>query len=185
MKAKIILAINISVSVLLFMFFFFIVEEGKKVNEEYKELKTMQIQLDETSKLIEQSIEDVNYRIEYLDVIYRVAECYGIEPELALAMMKVESNFKVDAVNKGSGCAGLMQVSPIHNVANVLDLRNNIECSFSLISYLQNEYEDLNTVLGSYSMGEAGYRRYVSKTNQKATAYTKKITSLLSELKGE
>lgn len=128
--------------------------------------------------------EAVDEQIEYLDVVYNTAERYDIEPELAIAMMKIESNFDTSA-ESSAGCLGLMQVSPIHSTANLLDLRENVECSFSLLSNYINEEESLHEALGRYNRGTTGYRIYVRCTNQTATEYSKKVINLMNELKNQ
>ena len=115
-----------------------------------------------------------------LDVIHRLADEYNLEPELILAMIKVESNFYQYAEN--DNCKGLMQISDIHNVENIFDLETNIRTGASLISDLQAESDNMYQVLGKYNYGKAGYERYVKRTGTEVTEYAEKVLSLVNEL---
>ena len=80
------------------------------------------------------------------------------------------------------GCAGLMQISPIHNVANVLDIETNITWGANYLLYLIDSYEDLYAALGAYNMGISGYNNYAATTGNKLTPYAEKVLYYSSAL---
>ncbi len=64
--------------------------------------------------------------------IYELSERYGLEPELILAVIGQESNYKADVIGDNGNSYGLMQVQPAHhggrmNQYNVTDLLNPYE----------------------------------------------------------
>ena len=117
---------------------------------------------------------------EMLDIVHQLSDETNIAPELILAMIKVESNFKEDAIYEG--CSGLMQISPIHNVANVFDIKTNITFGVNYVANLLNDSDNIYEALGRYNMGTDGYNAYVQKTGNKVTAYAEKVMNLTSNL---
>jgi len=138
-------------------------------------------ELDQATQELRQAYRDVHEYVELLDVIYNVAEQYNLEPELALAMMRVESNFDTNAINGDSH--GLMQVSSLYYTGDLFDLKRNVECSFSLLSSLKEESNNLDEVLGKYNRGRRGYEEYVARTGQASSSYSYKVSYLLNQLK--
>jgi len=118
--------------------------------------------------------------INSLDLIYNTAEKYNVSPVLALAVMKVESNFDPYAVNGYS--RGLMQLDHRYYKSDLFDIETNVECSFSLLSQLEKESDTLEEVLGKYNRGVTGYKDYVSRTGETVTAYSKKVMSIMDTL---
>lgn len=139
----------------------------------YNEIKQTEDSMANQIYQLELLRSDIKNNIEYLDVVYNTAEKYNLPPELALAMMKVESNFDVSAEN--GSCQGLMQVNSLYHTANLLDLRENVECSFSLLSSLIDESNTLEEALGKYNRGKAGYAQYVQEHQRLTTAYSQKV----------
>ena len=158
--------------------------DAENTNQETKDIcEANEYFIRNTLEQTELALASVNEQLDLLDVIYQEAERYDLPPELALAIMRVESNFNPNAEN--GKCKGLMQVSTIHTTADLLDLRTNVKISFSILDDLKAERDDLHEVLGCYNRGEYGYSEYVKETNQKATAYSNKVINLMNELKGE
>jgi soluble lytic murein transglycosylase len=88
---------------------------------------------------------------------------YCHDPKLALAIMKVESNFNSNAVNQDS--YGLMQVRLstarwIGCVTNytqkeLLGAENNIKCGCKYLKTLSDRYKSTSDVVSAYNAGEA------------------------------
>ena len=65
-------------------------------------------------KLTEKIVSDLDkktYPLKYTDIIYKYADEYDVPKSVVLSMIKVESNFREDAVS-GAGACGLMQLMP-------------------------------------------------------------------------
>lgn len=129
---------------------------------------------------IEETYLAVQFFINTLDLIYNTAEKYNVSPELALAVMKVESNFDPYAVNGYS--RGLMQLDSRYHKSDLFDIKTNVECSFSLLSQLEEESNTLEEVLGKYNRGVAGYESYISHTGETVTTYSQKVMSIMDTL---
>jgi soluble lytic murein transglycosylase-like protein len=96
-------------------------------------------------------------RIEIDQIIKRKSREHGVDPKLIRAMVKVESNFKADAVSP-KGAAGLMQLMP--NTAAGLGVKNsfcpeqNIEGGIKHLKWLLGRYDnDKKLALAAYNMG--------------------------------
>lgn len=148
-----------------------LLHESKEIKNE---IKKCDLKMEKTFERTQEALQE-------LDVIYTLAEKYNLEPELILAMMKVESNFNPNA--RSSCSSGILQIHDIHNVANVFDLKTNIEYSSNLLASLKKESKTLEQMLGKYNYGSAGYRNYVRKYKTYTTEYSEKVTKLLNELK--
>jgi soluble lytic murein transglycosylase-like protein len=146
----------------------------------YKEIKETEINVSRQIKTLQLTHELVHSQIQELDIIYTTAERYNIPPELALAMMKVESNFNTNAEN--NGCHGLMQVNSLYHTGDLFDLKVNVESSFSLLGSLIEESDNLKQALGKYNYGNAGFKRYVERTGTEVTAYSQKVLHLTESL---
>lgn len=90
-------------------------------------------------------------------IIKRKSRKHGVDPKLIRAMVKVESNFKSDAVSP-KGATGLMQLMP--NTAAGLGVKNsfcpeqNIEGGIKHLKWLLGRYDnDKKLALAAYNMG--------------------------------
>ena len=105
-----------------------------------------------------------NYPISYIEEIQKYSSEYGVDPKVVLAIMRVESNFKSDAVSKVNA-KGLMQVLPdtakhvakLLNIdVNSLDLNDpetNVKIGTYYLKYLMQNFSNMNTVYAAYNGG--------------------------------
>lgn len=119
------------------------------------------------------------FEVEPSAEVIRSAEKWGEEydicPELILAICYNESRYTANAVNKETGCYGVMQIQKKSHKdrmkrLKVNDLNNidqNIHVGADYLAELFEEYEDVSVVLGKYH-GEPQAETKVSK-------YTKKV----------
>jgi soluble lytic murein transglycosylase-like protein len=70
-----------------------------------------EVWLTDMSRRLEPKIPDHDFRIELLKNVHYEAKRAGLEPELVLAVIQVESNFNPFAISR-VGALGLMQVMP-------------------------------------------------------------------------
>ena len=91
------------------------------------------------------------------DYTVEVCEAYGLDPEVAYAVMHVESRYQLDA---DSGQAyGLMQISGVVAEAygvDVTDPKENIKLGCWLLATYRNQYDDMHKALMAYHQGYGG-----------------------------
>lgn len=95
--------------------------------------------------------------------INNAAYLYNVEADLIRAVIRQESAFKIDAISH-KGAQGLMQLMPAtarqYQVNDVFDPKQNIYAGTRHLSYLINQYNDLDLALAAYNAGEGSVRRY-------------------------
>jgi soluble lytic murein transglycosylase len=99
----------------------------------------------------------------YDPIIREAAERHGIEEALVKAVIRVESDFRPDAVSP-KGARGLMQLMPatarMRNVWHVFEPRQNIEGGVKHLRYLLDRYSgNLRLALAAYNAGEGAVDR--------------------------
>jgi soluble lytic murein transglycosylase-like protein len=125
--------------------------------------------LTEMSRRLEGRIPDRKQRIELLKTVQYEATRAGLDPQLVLGVMQVESGFKKYAVST-AGARGYMQVMPFWVKAigekhhNLFALRTNLRYGCVILRhYLDRENGDFFRALGRYngSLGKADYPNLV------------------------
>ena len=125
--------------------------------------------LSEMSRRLEKRIPDRENRLEYLRAIHYEATRAGLDPQLVLGLIQVESGFKKYAVSS-AGARGLMQVMPFwikvigRSDDNLFHLRTNLRYGCTILRhYLDIEQGDLYRALGRYngSLGRPEYPNMV------------------------
>jgi len=125
--------------------------------------------LSEMSRRLERRIPDRKQRTELLKTVQYEATRAGLDPQLVLGVMQVESGFKKYAVS-GAGARGYMQVMPfwIKSIGapshNLFALRTNLRYGCVILRhYLNLENGDYFRALGRYngSLGKADYPNLV------------------------
>ncbi len=109
---------------------------------------------------------DYQGRIEFLKTVRYEAMRAGLDPQLVLALIEVESYFRRYAVSS-AGARGYMQVMPFWSDAigdgdasKLFDMRTNLRYGCSILRhYLDLEGGDLFLALGRYN-GSRGRREY-------------------------
>jgi len=103
-------------------------------------------------------------RREVAELVTRLAPDYGVDPDLALAIASVESNFNPDAVSPKSAL-GVMQLIPAtaerFKVTDARDARQNVAGGLSYLRWLLAYFEgDVRLVAAAYNAGEGAVERY-------------------------
>ena len=100
----------------------------------------------------------------WVETVQRAATFYQLPPELLWAVIKVESNFRDEAVSR-AGAIGLMQLMP--STARAIGLRDardpvqNILGGAYYLRNLANRFEgDLYFTLAAYNAGPGAVQRY-------------------------
>ena len=125
--------------------------------------------LAEMSRRLEKRIPDKQFRHDFLRTLHYEATRAGLEPEMVLALIQVESGFKKYAVSP-VGARGFMQVMPfwVNSIGNanqnLFHLRVNLRYGCTILRhYLDIERGDLYRALGRYngSLGRPEYPNMV------------------------
>jgi soluble lytic murein transglycosylase-like protein len=125
--------------------------------------------LSEMSRRLSKRIPDRESRLEFLRAVHYEATRAGLDPQLVLGLIQVESGFKKYAVS-AAGARGFMQVMPFwikiigRNDDNLFHLRTNLRFGCTILRhYLDIERGDLYRALGRYngSLGQAEYPNMV------------------------
>ncbi|HEU0282217.1 MAG TPA: lytic transglycosylase domain-containing protein [Gallionella sp.] len=127
------------------------------------------IWLKEMSHRLRRRIPDAESRLDFLGTVHYEAKRAGLEPELVLGLIEVESGFKKYAVSS-VGAHGYMQVMPfwVKDIGardhNLFHLRTNLRYGCTILRYyLDIEKGDLYRALGRYngSLGRPEYPNLV------------------------
>lgn len=139
--------------------------------------------LGEMSRRLEKRIPNREYRIDLLRSVHYEATRAGLDPQLVLGLMQVESGFRKYAVSS-AGARGYMQVMPfwIKTIGrtddNLFDLRTNLRYGCTILRhYLDIERGDLFRALGRYngSLGKPEYPNMVRAAWQKQWGFEKPV----------
>ncbi len=121
--------------------------------------------LDEMSRRLTKKIPDTETRFDLLRAVHYEATRAGLDPELVLGLIQVESAFRKYAVSP-VGARGYMQVMPFWQRVigarehNLFHLRTNLRYGCTILRhYLNQEKGDYFRALGRYngSLGRAEY----------------------------
>ena len=132
------------------------------------------------SRRLEKYMPDILEREAFLRTVYYEATRAGLDPQLVLSVIQVESGFKKYAVSH-AGARGYMQVMPFwvgvigHQDHNLFHLRLNLRYGCTILRhYLDKEKGDYFRALGRYngSLGAASYPQLVFNKWQTTWRYT-------------
>lgn len=139
--------------------------------------------LTEMSPRLEKRIPNREYRLDLLRSIHYEATRAGLDPQLVLGLLQVESGFRKYAVST-AGARGYMQVMPFwvkligRSDDSLFDLRTNLRYGCTILRhYLDIEKGDLFRALGRYngSLGKPEYPNMVRAAWQKQWSYQKPV----------
>lgn len=141
--------------------------------------------LTEMSKRLEKRIPNFQSRIDFLRTVHYEAVRAGLDPQLVLALIHVESNFRKYAVSK-FGARGYMQVMPFwvklvgRKGDNLFSLRTNLRYGCVILRhYLDAERGNLFRALGRYNgtAGKPGYPNTVIGTWRSVWRYQGRLAA--------
>jgi len=131
------------------------------------------------SARLRSKIPDSVQRVEFLRTVHYEATRAGLDPQLVLAVIQVESNFRKYAVST-AGARGFMQVMPFWldligtKEHNLFHLRTNLRYGCIILRhYLDIERGNLTRALGRYngSLGQLWYPNLVQSAWKNAWTY--------------
>jgi soluble lytic murein transglycosylase-like protein len=138
--------------------------------------------LNAMSSRLQKRIPNAAYREDLLRTVHYEASRAGLDPQLVLGLIQVESGFNKYAVS-AAGARGFMQIMPFWPRAigasdhNLFLLRTNLRYGCTILRhYLDRENGDLFRALGRYngSLGQSAYPNLVLATWRKNWDYPAK-----------
>ncbi len=147
--------------------------------------------LAEMSQRLQKRIPDVAYREDLLRTVHYEATRAGLDPQMVLGLIQVESGFKKYAVSS-VGARGFMQIMPFWARSigaadhNLFLLRTNLRYGCTILRhYLDIERGDLYRALGRYngSLGRPQYPNLVLGAWHKHWYYTPSSTNFIQKSK--
>ena len=110
----------------------------------------------------------------------------GLDPNLVLSIMSVESDFNPRAVSP-VGAVGLMQVMPLwKKVLDVDDLSEpevSIHAGVQILQHYQGLYDDVGLTLTAYNRGPGQVNELLASGQDPANGYSAKVLSLAQRLR--
>ncbi|MDT3734630.1 MAG: lytic transglycosylase domain-containing protein [Denitratisoma sp.] len=140
--------------------------------------------LEEMSGRLVKRMPNQEHRLEFLRAVHYEAKRAGLDPQLVLGLIQVESGFKKYAVSS-AGARGYMQVMPFWvkliggRNDNLFHLRMNLRYGCTILKhYLDIEKGDLFRALGRYngSLGRPEYPNAVRAAWERHWHYTPRAT---------
>lgn len=125
--------------------------------------------LSEMSRRLQPRMPDREARLDFLKTVYYEAKRAGLDPQMVLGLIQVESGFRKYAVSE-AGARGYMQIMPFwvrligNKDSNLFHLRSNLRFGCTILRhYLDIEHGDLYRALGRYngSLGRPEYPNMV------------------------
>lgn len=141
--------------------------------------------LNDMSRRLERRIPDAAYRMDFLKTVHYEAKRAGLDPQMVLGLIEVESGFRKYAVSE-VGARGYMQVMPFWvkeigaSGQNLFHLRTNLRYGCTILRhYLDMENGDLYRALGRYngSLGSPEYPNMVRAAWHKYGDVTRRTAS--------
>lgn len=136
--------------------------------------------LEEMSSRLARRLPNLEFRLEFLRAVHYEAKRAGLDPQLVLGLIQVESGFKKYAISS-AGARGYMQVMPFwvkligDRNDNLFNLRKNLRYGCTILRhYLDIENGDLYRALGRYngSLGRPEYPEAVRAAWEKHWHYS-------------
>jgi soluble lytic murein transglycosylase-like protein len=139
--------------------------EAINSSDSFQDRFEAEVWLTDMSGRLESRIKDPHERITILKRVHYEATRVGLDPELVLALIQVESNFDRFAISS-AGARGLMQVMPfwLDEIGrpddNLFDIGTNLRFGCTILNiYLQREKGDMRRALARYN-GSVGKNWY-------------------------
>jgi soluble lytic murein transglycosylase len=184
MKIKI---LSVSLAVIMFILVYgkinpdSIFSWGKAARQERIIKKIAEYMEKEDTAISEEGLKDV------ARMIYKASEQYNLDYRLILAIMKIESNFKHNAVSS-KGARGLLQVKPSHakyiarDIGIVWDGKKtldepdkNIKIGVHYFSELLGDFDNINMALHAYNMGPTRLKEIMPEKGKQEKGFSKLV----------
>ncbi|HVN23621.1 MAG TPA: lytic transglycosylase domain-containing protein [Syntrophorhabdales bacterium] len=121
------------------------------------------------------------------NTVYDESQLRELDYRLILAVIKVESNFRHDAVSR-RGAQGLMQIKPslakyiakdvgvqYNGRDSLTEPENNIKLGVYFLSRLMDDFKDMGTALHAYNAGPAKLRGKLSRDKEPKNRFARHV----------
>jgi hypothetical protein len=140
---------------------------------------------------VAREIADPATALELAQVVHSESRALAIDPLYALAIMKVESRFRADAVST-RGAIGLLQLRPIAaravastavaTAVGLRDPRTNVALGLRYLQKLEREFPDAGTALAAYNMGPTRIRQRMKARQAVPDGYARRVRAAYAQL---
>ena len=134
-------------------------------SDSFKDRFDAEVWMSDMSRRLESRIKDPQERLTILKMVHYEATRAGLDPELVLALINVESNFDRYAISS-AGARGLMQIMPfwLNEIGrpddNLFHINTNLRFGCTILGiYLKREKGNMYQALARYN-GSVGKRWY-------------------------
>ena len=134
-------------------------------SDSFRDRFEAEVWLSDMSRRLQSRVRDPQERLEILKMIHYEAKRAGLDPELVLALINVESNFDRFAISS-AGARGLMQIMPfwLKEIGrpddNLFHINTNLRFGCTILGiYLKRENGNMYKALARYN-GSVGKRWY-------------------------
>jgi soluble lytic murein transglycosylase-like protein len=142
--------------------------EAINSSESFDDRFHAEVWLLDMSNRLKRFVKDEQTRLDMLKQIHLEASRAGLQPELVLAVIEIESHFDSYAISK-AGAQGMMQVMPFwldeigRPEDNLIVMKTNLRMGCTILKYYMDmENGDLHEALARYN-GSKGSRVYSNK----------------------
>jgi membrane-bound lytic murein transglycosylase MltF len=114
---------------------------------------------------------------------------YGVDPDLGVAVLKVESDFRRRAESP-SGAQGLMQIMPVTQkdlgLEDPFDPEDNIAAGLRYLGWLLEKYDSLRLAVAAYNAGPGTVDQYGGiPPYQETKEYVERVISFYSRFENQ
>jgi len=114
---------------------------------------------------------------------------YGVDPDLGVAVLKVESDFQPRA-ESSAGAQGLMQIMPVTQkdlgVEDPFDPEDNIDAGLRYLGWLLDKYERIRLAVAAYNAGPGIVDKYGGiPPYQETKEYVERVISFYSRFQNQ
>lgn len=146
------------------------------------ETTVTEIETESTTMEMDKLYHDIPLSADIQLYTFAVCESYGINPTVIFAMMKVESQYILDAVGDDGEAIGILQVHPRWHQeradelnVSIYDPKGNILVAIDLLSELLDKYGDYGLAVTAYNRGTAS----------EISAYGEKVLNIAYEIENQ
>lgn len=131
-------------------------------------------------------LRNVPLSLEMQKFTYDTCEEYGVDYDMVLAIMKVESQFS-NIISDDGNDYGICQINKInhawlaeeHDLTDMLDEKQNITACVLILADIQEEFTAPNEILMAYNLGKGGARDNLSE-GVTSTYYVEKVMEVMN-----